>query len=139
VSRRKALSTLREISEINLTPLMDLTFILLITFIITFPLIEQGIPVNLPRGEAQEIDPHDSRTISIDVKGKLYLDDVQIERAELAREMTLLGEADPNTTIMVRADRAIQYGELVDILRILHDARIARMALVTQVADGQQP
>lgn len=139
MSRRKALSTLREISEINLTPLMDLTFILLITFIITFPLIEQGIPVNLPRGEAQEIDPHDSRTISIDVKGKLYLDDVQIERAELAREMTLLGEADPNTTIMVRADRAIQYGELVDILRILHDARIARMALVTQVADGQQP
>ena len=53
MGRKTPLTSLKQISEINLTPLMDLTFILLITFIITFPLIEQGIPVKLPKGKAQ--------------------------------------------------------------------------------------
>ena len=56
MARRTALVSLQEISEINMTPLMDLTFILLITFIITFPLLEQGIRVNLPKAQAEELD-----------------------------------------------------------------------------------
>ena len=55
MARRTSLTSLKQISEINMTPLMDLTFILLITFIITFPLIEQGIAINLPKGKASEM------------------------------------------------------------------------------------
>ncbi len=137
--RRTSLSTLKEISDINLTPLMDLTFILLITFIITFPLIEQGIPVNLPRGKAADLDEQKSRTISMNVEGTLFLDDLEISKEELAREMNQLGAADPATTVLVRADEALRYGRLVEVLRILHEAKIARMALVTQADDKPAP
>jgi biopolymer transport protein TolR len=131
MARRTAIRPLQQINEVNMTPLIDLTFLLLITFIITFPLIEQGIPVNLPRGKAQNLEDERSRTISLDAHGVVYLDDVRISKEELAVEMQAAGAADSEITIMVRADEAIAYGRLVDILRILHDAKIARMALVT--------
>lgn len=114
-----------------MTPLIDLTFLLLITFIITFPLIQQGIPVNLPRGKADELDQSKSRSITVDVKGDIFLDQTPITKEDLAMEMQALGRADPETVVMVRADEAIAYGKLVEVVRILHDAKIARMALVT--------
>lgn len=137
--RRTNLSSLREISEINLTPLMDLTFILLITFIITFPLIEQGIPVNLPRGKAADLDEKQTRTITMDNQGAVYLDEIPITLDQLAGEMGTLGRVDPDTTVMVRADEGIKYGRLVEVLKVLHDAKIARMALVTQADDSRGP
>ncbi|MBN1670117.1 MAG: biopolymer transporter ExbD [Kiritimatiellae bacterium] len=130
--RRTALTSVKQISEINLTPLMDLTFILLITFIITFPLIEQGIPVNLPRGEAEEMDPLRSRTITVDRRGRVYLDDVPVTTERLAGEMKVLGKSDPGATVLVRADASIPYGDLMKILQILHRAGLSRVALVTQ-------
>jgi len=138
MKRHTSLTSLKQISEINLTPLMDLTFILLITFIITFPLIEQGIPVNLPRGEADDLNPDESRTISLNLQGELFLDDLPITVAELTSEMNMLGKAAPDTVVMVRADEGIKYGKLVEILRVLHDAKIARMALITQPDSGQK-
>ena len=132
MSRRTTIVSLAEIKEINLTPLIDLTFLLLITFIITFPLIEQGIPVNLPRGKAAELPEHQSRTITIDVNGGVFLDRQPIEKSALATEMNTLGAADPDVTIMVRADEKVEYGRVAEILRILHDAKIARLALVHQ-------
>lgn len=131
MGRRTSMLSLEQIKEINMTPLIDLTFLLLITFIITFPLIEQGIPVNLPRGKAEELDQTKSRTITVNVKGEVFLDQVPVTKEELASEMQALGRADPETVIMVRADEAISYGKLVEVMRILHDAKIARMALVT--------
>ncbi len=135
--RRTSMSTLREISEINMTPLMDLTFILLITFIITFPLIEQGIPVNLPRGETADLDDEITRTISLDLEGVLYLDDHPVTVEELGREMNTLGRVDPNVIVLVRADEEIAYGRVAEIMKILHDAEIARMGLVTRPEPGR--
>jgi biopolymer transport protein ExbD len=132
MARYTSLTSLKQISEINLTPLMDLTFILLITFIITFPLIEQGIPVNLPQGQADPLAPEETRTITLDELGNLYLDEIIITHSDLAVEMKQLSLADPNISIMVRADKQIRYGKVVEILKILHDAKITRMALVTQ-------
>jgi len=131
MGRRTSMLSLEQIKEINMTPLIDLTFLLLITFIITFPLIEQGIPVNLPRGKAEDLDQTKSRTITVNVKGDIFLDEAPVTKEVLASEMQALGRADPETVIMVRADEAIAYGKLVEVMRILHDAKIARMALVT--------
>lgn len=131
MARRTSMLALEQIKEVNMTPLIDLTFLLLITFIITFPLIQQGIPVNLPRGKAEDFDDRQTRTITLDLKGGLYLDKQAVSKEELASEMTAMGRADPDVVILVRADEAIQYGRLVEILKILHDAKIARMALVT--------
>lgn len=132
MARHTPLTSLKQISEINLTPLMDLTFILLITFIITFPLIEQGIHVNLPHGKADQIDQDKNHAISIDPAGTVYLDDLPIAPEELAAEMKRIKLAEPEVTVMVRADKDIRYAALVDIMKILHDAQITRMALVTQ-------
>ncbi len=130
--RKTSLVALKEISEINMTPLMDLTFILLITFIITFPLIEQGIPVNLPKGSAAELNNPDAINITIDEEGVLYLDDLAVSRDDLIGEMQRTGDLSPNTTIYVRADERIDYGRVAAVMKILQNANITRMALVTQ-------
>jgi biopolymer transport protein TolR len=132
VARKTPTTSLKQISEINLTPLMDLTFILLITFIITFPLIEQGIPVDLPKGEANELTDEDARTITVNQDGHLFLDDVPVTLSELNGMMQDLGLRQPDVTVMVRADKRITYGRVVEVLKSLHAASITRMALVTE-------
>lgn len=132
MARRTSLVSLNTISDINMTPLMDLTFILLITFIITFPLIEQGIAINLPKGEAEDMMESETRSISLTLENKLYLDNVPVSKEELRQSMAEIGRSDPNTTIYVRADRKLPYGDVVEIMKILHDADITKMALVTE-------
>lgn len=134
MARNTTLNSVRTINEINLTPMMDLTFILLITFIITFPLIEQGVPVNLPTGEGDSIDTEKSLMITLDKEGGLYLDQEQeqLDRSELARRVKLAGQANPDLTILVRADEDIRYGKVVDVIQILRAANISKMALVNQ-------
>lgn len=131
MARKTSLVSLNQISDINMTPLMDLTFILLITFIITFPLIEQGIAINLPQGKASDMQKVVSRSISLNIEKQLYLDDLPVSKEELVAAMADVAVAEPDTTIYVRADRKLAYGEVVEIMRILHDANITRMALVT--------
>ena len=133
--RKTSLIALREISEINMTPLMDLTFILLITFIITFPLIEQGIPVNLPKGSANDLKEPQARSITVDAEGRFYLDDLSISRDALAEEMRVTGQFTPDAVIYVRADQKTLYGHVAAVMRMLHDAQISRMALVTQAEE----
>lgn len=124
-------SSLNQISDINLTPLMDLTFILLITFIITFPLLEQGIPLNLPTSDARPLDDPQSSTITLTGDGALYLADRAVSHPELGQEMLNLHAAHPETTVLIRAEETLAYGEVVVIMKILQDANITRVALVT--------
>jgi biopolymer transport protein ExbD len=138
VARKSSLESLEQISEINLTPLMDLTFILLITFIITFPLIEQGIPLKLPRSDGVELDQDLARTVSIRPDGTLHLDDVKISQEQLAREMNSLGQAGADVMVYVRADESIRYAEVVRVLRLIRAARLTRLALVTRAEDGSE-
>lgn len=135
MARKTPLTSLKQISEINLTPLMDLTFILLITFIITFPLIEQGIPINLPKGNAADLDNPDTLNISINGKGELFLGDLRVSKEILTGEMQRTGALAPDTTVYVRADQTIDYGRVAEVMRILYDAKITRMALVTQAEE----
>ena len=131
MARRTALSRNRIISEINMTPLIDLTFLLLITFIITFPLIEQGIPVRLPKGKASELDQANTFTITLNDKAEIFFDEVPTGEEALAAELKAKAAENPDVTILVRADEEIAYGKVVAILRLMHDANISRMALVT--------
>lgn len=131
MARRTSLSRKRQISELNMTPLIDLTFLLLITFMITFPLIEQGIPVRLPKGKTSELDQANTFSITINAKGNLFFDDVPTRADLLAADLKAKAEADPDVTILVRADETIAYGQVVAVLKLMHDAQISRMALVT--------
>lgn len=135
MARRTSLTSLKQISEINLTPLMDLTFILLITFIITFPLLEQGIPIDLPKEQAKDLAPVQSQTVTLDREGRLYLDNTRLSREDLLARLTALRRVTADLTVMVRADEGIAYGDVVGVLRLLTDARVTKLALVTQPAE----
>jgi len=137
MARRISLTTPRRMSDINLTSMMDLTFLLLITFIITFPMMEQGIPVNLPKGKADPTRVENSKAISIDAKGQIFLDAQPVTLDELAQQIPLMVGSDPNLIIRVRGDENMRYGAMVEVMRILHDAKVTRMALVTQEGGGR--
>ena len=129
--RRSAIVSVHQIRDINMIPLIDVMMFLLVVFIITMPLIEQGIPVKLPAGKASDITGQHNRSITLDLSGRLYLDNKLTTREELNSEMNLMGRADPELTVLVRADEGLAYGKIVEIMKILHDAHITRMGLVT--------
>lgn len=129
-------SSSKPISEINLTPLMDLTFILLITFIITFPLVETGITVNLPSAQADPLPDQTKLTLSIDAAGQLYLDDLPLTSEQVeARIMGAVG-TDPDVVVLVRADEVLPYGRVAAVLKMLHGASVRKLALVTRESGG---
>lgn len=132
MARQTTIVALGEIKEINLTPLIDLTFLLLITFIITFPLIEQAIPVELPRAAGEDTADSVARTITLDREGQLYWDEIGISRQELGRELKALAGVAPDTVIRIRADESVSYGDVADVLRLLREAHLYRTALVMQ-------
>lgn len=130
--RRTSLVNLNQISDINMTPLMDLTFILLITFIITFPLIEQGIAINLPKGKSSTLTESISRSITLNSRGSFYLDNQQISSEDLLKKINDIGRSQPDITIFVRADQNLPYGKVMEIMRMLNNANIKSMALITE-------
>lgn len=130
--RKQRASSIQQISDINLTPLMDLTFILLITFIITFPLLEQEIPVNLPKGNASPAQDVEAQTITVQEDGSLALGDLKLSLDELGQRIAALAETDPDMLVRIRGDEEGRYGDVMAVMKVLHDARITRVAMVTQ-------
>lgn len=130
--RRRIRKAPGQISGIDLTPLMDLSFLLLVTFVITFPLVEQHIRVNLPVGKAEASKIHDSRSVTVDAKGIIYLDEAPCSLSELGERMETAAKQNPEVTVMVRGDEALQYGKITQVLKTLKDAGITRTALVTR-------
>src|SRR5471032_359894 len=119
-------------AELNVTPLLDLAFVLLIIFIITTPLLESNIPVQLPVGsktDAQPVDPKSIRTVTIDRTGQIYLEKMPIELPVLEQELTAFHQATPDAAVVVRADRTLHVQQLVDVMDVLQRAKIDRMRI----------
>ena len=132
MGRERRRLPLPRLSEVQMTSLMDLTFLLLITFIITYPVLEQGINVKLPRGTADAIENLKSQTVAVDAQGGVFLNNRRISLEALENELTALIGQDPQTAVLVRGDERIDYGQIVKVLRVLHKAGVTRMALVTE-------
>ena len=115
-----------------MTPMMDLTFILLITFIITFPLLEQGISIRLPKANAAKLKASQSQTVTVDASGSLYLNRQELTLAELERQLKSLASQNSELMVMVRGDESLVYGRIIMVLKTLHSAGITRTSLVTQ-------
>jgi biopolymer transport protein ExbD len=111
---------------------MDLAFLLLITFVITFPLIEHGIEVNLPKMTTEPVDAQKTRTISLTADGGLFLDGAPVDREALRSEMERFAAVSEKHAVLVRADSDLKYARVVEVLQLLYNARVRRMALVTE-------
>lgn len=123
---------LARLADANMTPLIDLTFLLLITFIITFPMLEQGISIKLPKGKAENIEQSKSQSITISYEGNIFLNNKQIAPADLENELRAIAAQEPQPPVLVRCDERVEYGELARILRIINACKITRMALVQE-------
>ncbi|MBQ9430418.1 MAG: biopolymer transporter ExbD [Kiritimatiellae bacterium] len=121
----------KTINEINMMPLIDLTFLLLITFIITMPAMEQGISVRLPQGKADVLPRKKANTVSLDAEGKIFLNNKATDLEELEQVLGLMAAEDEKTAVLVRADERLDYGKVMRVIRILYKVKITRMALVT--------
>ncbi len=131
--RRTSLISLRESNEINITSLMDIIVILLFAFIITMPIIEQSLPVNLPNAKAGPMDlTKKHHTIELSIKDGLSLDGAAMSLQRLEEKMREIGLANSKTTVYVRADEKIDYGRVVEVIQVLKNAKIETMGLVTQ-------
>jgi biopolymer transport protein ExbD len=131
MGRERRRQPLPRISETQMTSLMDLSFLLLITFIITYPTLEQGINIKLPRGRTEAIENLKSQNVSIDVQGQVYYNHKPTTLSDLEQTLTELIAQDPQAAVLIRGDERLDYGRIIQVLRVLHKARVVRMALVT--------
>ena len=130
---RQRRNGLKPVAEINMTPLIDLTFLLLIAFIISFPMIEQGIKVQLPKADTEKLDQKKkSQTITVKYAGGVFLNDRQISHDALREALAAIAKEEPQPPVLVRCDERVEYGDLMKTLQIIHDCKITRMALVTE-------
>ena len=123
---------LHEINEINVMPLVDLLLQLFIAVVIFFPVVEYGMGINLPKGTTDTIKREQTRTLSVDRQGRVFLNDVAMTQQQLQLEFAKLAKIDPPVTILVKADQANNYGKVMEVLTQLHAAKITRIALMTQ-------
>ncbi len=119
--------------EINITPMLDLAYVLLVIFIIMTTASVQGITVNLPKAsETPAIAKPKTKAISITADGTIYLDTYPVTLAELERLLTQYKAADPELPVIVKADATIQYQKVVDVLDLIGRLEISQLGLVTQ-------
>lgn len=130
-SDRNALVTL---SDINITPLLDLAFVLLIIFMITTPLLDQGIALTLPQGGSPDvsIEPEQIRVVEVSAEGKYYLNQTEVSLASLSSAMAGAFQADPNIVVYLRADKTVEYGRVMAVLDLLKKLGIPDVSMRTE-------
>ena len=120
-------------SEINVTPLVDVMLVLVVILIITAPLLASSIRLDLPRAEgAQPGDAPRFVTLVLDPAGQLFLNDKPVATAQLAEQLAATAKQNPETEIQLRADRAVPYGRVVEVMGVAHKAGLSRIGFVTE-------
>ncbi len=127
--RRKKL-----MSEINVVPYIDVMLVLLVIFMITAPLLSQGVKVDLPKAAARPVDSQDRETlvVTVDREGRYFLDDRRISPEELSRKTAAILRARPQTPVLIRGDRQSNYGEVVRAMTLLQSAGAPSVGLLTE-------
>ena len=125
-------------SEINVTPMVDVMLVLLIVFMVAAPLLTVGVPVNLPKTGAKPLTG-DNEPLAITVKadGKVFLQDTAIEKSNLVSKLRAISETGYEERIYVRGDKDVAYGDVADVVARINAAGFSKVALVTDLKSGQ--
>jgi len=128
-------------SDINVTPFVDVMLVLLIVFMVSAPLLTVGVPLDLPQSQAKSLD-QDSKplTVSVNVKGQVFLQDSEIKIDELVAKLKAVTDArgGADERIYVRGDKKVDYGTMMQVMGRLSAAGYHRVALVTEVEQGTE-
>ena len=125
--------TLHTLTEINVTPLLDLAFVLLVIFIITTPLMENSVNLVVPSsGEAQSVDRSQVQTISIDKDDVLRLNDEVVDPAALESRLISLHAEKPDAAVVIRPHKELPIQKFIDVMDVLQRARISKVGVLTR-------
>jgi biopolymer transport protein ExbD len=120
-------------SEINVTPLVDVMLVLLVVFIVTAPLLTQAVRVDLPKTEKTEPAPDKHlATIAIDAQGQITLNEQPQPLEGLGVQLYGLQQADPELIVQFQADAAVPYGKVAEAMAVAHRAGITKLAFITR-------
>lgn len=128
--RRKRHSAM---AEINVTPFVDVMLVLLIVFMVTAPLLTAGVPVDLPQSKAKSLQEDDNAPVevSLDNDGKIYIGETEIDEERLVPLLTAMTEGKEDRRIYLRADKSMDYGNVMRILGAINAGGFQRVALIS--------
>jgi len=120
------------LSEINVTPFVDVMLVLLVIFMVTAPLLQQGIEVNLPKELTKEAEVEETSIVTVTKKGDIYYNQRLISLVDLERHMELLAMRNGDADVYLRADEEVPYGVVVKVISRIKKAGIERLGMMTR-------
>jgi biopolymer transport protein TolR len=127
-------------AEINVTPMVDVMLVLLIIFMVSAPLLTVGVPLDLPQTQAKSLDQQDKTPLqlSVDIRGRVFINDTEVAINDLIPKLKAITDARGGTDerIFMRADKKADYGTVARVMGLLSGAGFKRLALVTEVEQG---
>jgi len=122
-------------SQINVTPLVDVMLVLLIIFMVTAPMMQQGVQVNLPKADTKALTPQETTVVvSIERTGKIFINNAEIPTAELRSRLSGMFATRSKKEVFLKADKDVPYGEVVKAMAEIKGAGIERLGMVTEPA-----
>ena len=132
-ARRAVRRSTRPMSDINVTPMVDVMLVLLVIFMVTAPLLTAGVQVDLPKTQAATLAGKDEPlSISVDSQGRIFLQETEVELGALAPRLIAITHNNPDARIFVRGDKAISYGRVMEVMGTVNAAGFTKVALVTE-------
>ncbi|MCH8035801.1 MAG: protein TolR [Proteobacteria bacterium] len=127
----------KPLSEINVTPFVDVMLVLLIVFMITAPLMTVGVPVDLPKVKAKSIaEAVEPLVITVNAEGAIFIQDTEVELENLVPRLAAITDNKPDTRIYLRGDKSINYGRVLEVMGTINVAGFTRVALVAELPKG---
>ena len=125
----------RSMADINVTPLVDVMLVLLVIFMVTAPMMQQGVQVNLPKANTKAMTPQDEAVVvSVDKSGKVFINKDEIPAADLRNRLTAMFASREKKEVFLKADAGVPYGEVVKTMADIKGAGIERLGMVTEPA-----
>lgn len=122
-------------AEINVTPLVDVMLVLLVIFMVTAPMMQQGVQVNLPKADTKAMAPaEEAVVVSVDRSGKLFIDKEEIPASDLRKRLSEMFVTRAKKEVFLKADAGVPYGEVVRAMADIKGAGIERLGMVTEPA-----
>jgi biopolymer transport protein ExbD len=120
-------------ATVDMTSLIDLTFLLLVTFIVTLPALEQGVSIMLPQAKTDQLPTKDRKAnvITVNKDNVIFFKDKPITLDELEKTLGRMAAEDPEVPVLVRGDERLDYGSVMNVVKVVYKCKVRRMALVT--------
>jgi biopolymer transport protein ExbD len=135
--RRRNRAPMAAIDQINVTPLLDLTFLLLIAFMITMPLMEYGTSIKPPEMNSEKLPDENFVSVTLTKDGTIMLDKDAVSRADLQNKLKDLSEKKPKPQLLLRGDRERSYKDVIELLALVRNCGFEDATLVTQAESNQ--